>query len=58
MPVYNEQHYLEAVLDRVISQPLPAGLERELILVNDASRMALGKLCSLCLQDLQNQDFF
>jgi len=38
VPVYNEEPYLEAVLERVVSQPLPAELERELILVNDGSR--------------------
>ena len=38
VPVYNEEIYLEEVLCRVINQPLPGGLDRELILVNDASR--------------------
>lgn len=37
VPVYNEEVYLEEVLRKVIEQPLPDGLERELILVNDAS---------------------
>jgi glycosyltransferase involved in cell wall biosynthesis len=38
VPVYNEERYLEAVIGKVISQPLPCGLERELIIINDASR--------------------
>jgi len=38
VPVYNEERYLEAVIDKVIAQPLPCGLERELIMINDASR--------------------
>ncbi|PKN89101.1 MAG: glycosyl transferase [Deltaproteobacteria bacterium HGW-Deltaproteobacteria-1] len=38
VPVYNEENYLEEVLRRVIEQPLPCGLDRELILVNDASQ--------------------
>ena len=38
VPVYNEEKYLEEVLRRVINQPLPGGLDRELILVNDASQ--------------------
>lgn len=38
VPVYNEEHYLEEVLNKVISQPLPLGLEREIILINDASK--------------------
>lgn len=37
IPVYNEEEYLEEILEKVIHQPLPDGLERELILVNDAS---------------------
>ena len=38
VPVYNENRYLETVISKVIAQPLPSGLERELILVNDASQ--------------------
>ena len=38
VPVYNEDRYLESVISKVIAQPLPDGLERELILINDASR--------------------
>jgi len=38
VPVYNEELYLEEILRKVIQQPLPAGLTRELILVNDASQ--------------------
>ena len=38
VPVYNEEKYLEEVLRKVIEQPLPSGLDRELILVNDASQ--------------------
>ena len=37
VPVYNESLYLEEVLRKVIQQPLPGGLEREVIVVNDAS---------------------
>jgi glycosyltransferase involved in cell wall biosynthesis len=40
VPVYNEDRYLEAVISKVIVQPLPDGLERELVLVNDASQDA------------------
>ena len=38
VPVHNEEIYLEAVLRKVIQQPLPGGLGRELILVNDPSK--------------------
>ena len=40
VPVYNEDRYLDAVISKVIAQPLPGNLERELILVNDASQDA------------------
>ena len=38
VPVYNEERYLEAVIGKVIAQPIPCDLERELILVNDGSQ--------------------
>lgn len=38
VPVYNEDKYLETVVSKVITQPLPGGLEREMILVNDGSQ--------------------
>jgi len=38
IPVYNEERYLAAVVKKVVNQPLPGGLVRELIMVNDASR--------------------
>ncbi len=37
VPVYNEDRSLEAVIRKVIAQPLPGKLEKELILVNDGS---------------------
>lgn len=37
IPVYNEQAYLALVIDRVLSAPLPEGIERELVLVDDCS---------------------
>ncbi len=38
IPVYNEERYLAAVLKRVVDQPIPGGLSREIIMVNDASK--------------------
>jgi glycosyltransferase involved in cell wall biosynthesis len=38
MPVYNEERFLAAVVKRVVDQPLPGGLTREIIMVNDASK--------------------
>ncbi|MBQ9874582.1 MAG: glycosyltransferase [Thermoguttaceae bacterium] len=37
IPVYNEQAYLALVIDRVMAAPLPEGVERELVLVDDCS---------------------
>jgi len=47
MPVYNEDKYLQDVVARVIAQPLPAGLARELILVNDGSSDASWKVMQM-----------
>ena len=38
IPVYNERDYFRTVLDRVESAPLPEGLEREVVIVDDCSR--------------------
>jgi glycosyltransferase involved in cell wall biosynthesis len=37
IPVYNEQYTIEQVIDEVRTSPLPAGVEREIVVVNDAS---------------------
>ncbi len=37
VPVYNEEEYVATILDRVIAAPLPAGLAREIIVVDDGS---------------------
>ena len=37
IPVYNERAYLHRCIARVMAAPLPRGLERELIMVDDAS---------------------
>ena len=37
IPVYNEEHFLPTVVAAMVNQPLPGGLEREIIMVNDAS---------------------
>jgi len=38
IPVYNEERYLAAVVKKVVEQPLPSGITKEIILVNDASK--------------------
>jgi dolichol-phosphate mannosyltransferase len=42
IPVYNEKPTLIAVLDRVISAPLPDGCTREVIVINDGSTDGTG----------------
>ncbi len=37
MPVYNESRYIADLIDRVRAAPLPSGLAREIIVVNDGS---------------------
>lgn len=37
VPVYNERAYLRRCIENILSAPLPGGLKREIILVNDAS---------------------
>ena len=37
IPVYNERHTVDVLLSRVLAAPLPEGMERELVVVNDAS---------------------
>jgi glycosyltransferase involved in cell wall biosynthesis len=51
VPVYNEEIYLETVISKVIAQPLPGVLERELILINDASQDATWDI----MQSLQSK---
>jgi glycosyltransferase involved in cell wall biosynthesis len=38
MPVYNEKDTLFEIIRRVLDAPLPAGIERELVLIDDCSR--------------------
>lgn len=37
MPVYNERAFLRTCVERVLNAPLPEGLRRELVMVDDAS---------------------
>jgi glycosyltransferase involved in cell wall biosynthesis len=37
IPVFNEEHTVAAVIDKVLNVKLPKGIEKELIIVNDAS---------------------
>ena len=37
VPLYNEAEFIQTVLERITRAPLPGGLEREIIVVDDAS---------------------
>src|SRR5262249_34974188 len=37
IPLYNEEEFLSALLDRVLAAPLPDGIDREVIIVDDCS---------------------
>ena len=37
IPAYNERYTIETVVERVLAAPLPGGLDRELIIVDDGS---------------------
>lgn len=37
IPAYNEEEFLPTLLERVLTAPLPAGLDREIIVVDDGS---------------------
>ena len=37
IPLYNEEEFIEEVISRVMAAALPAGLERELVIVDDGS---------------------
>jgi len=38
IPLYNEEEYVAALLERVIAAPLPEGVDREIIVVDDGSK--------------------
>ena len=38
MPVYNEEEFVGAILDRVLRAPIPGNLDREIVVVDDASK--------------------
>ncbi len=37
IPVYNEQYFVEQIIDKVLKAPLPPGIDRELVIVDDCS---------------------
>ncbi len=47
VPVYNEEEFLGELLERVLAAPLPAGLEREVIVVDDGSDDGSAEIAAL-----------
>ena len=45
IPVYNEEEFISAVLDRALTAPLPEGMSRELVLVDDGSTDGSLEIC-------------
>lgn len=44
VPVYNEEMHIERVLEQIVAAPLPKGVEREIIVVNDGSTDRTGEI--------------
>jgi len=44
IPAYNERRTLEALVEEVLRAPLPEGMERELVIVNDCSTDGTGAI--------------
>ncbi len=38
VPLYNEEEFVAPLIERVLEAPLPEGMEREIIVVDDGSR--------------------
>jgi glycosyltransferase involved in cell wall biosynthesis len=47
VPLYNEEEFIETLLDRVLAAPLPEGMEREVIVVDDGSTDGSGEIAEL-----------
>lgn len=44
IPAFNEEHYIEQVLEEVLNAPLPEGMELEVVVVDDASTDRTGQV--------------
>lgn len=53
IPAYNEERTITAILDKVIAAPLPAGIEKEIVIVNDASTDKTAEVVEKYLQSSQ-----
>lgn len=50
IPAYNEEEFLPVVVERALAAPLPPGLERELIIVDDGSTDSTGGIALAAAQ--------
>lgn len=50
IPAYNEERTIVAILNKVIAAPLPAGIEKEIVIVNDASTDNTAKVVEQYIQ--------
>jgi glycosyltransferase involved in cell wall biosynthesis len=50
IPAYNEEEFLPVVVERALAAPLPGGLERELVIVDDGSSDATGEIALAAMQ--------
>jgi len=51
VPIHNECHYIRAVLDRIRDAQLPAGLQKQIILVDDGSTDGTSRIVDELTQD-------
>jgi 2-polyprenyl-3-methyl-5-hydroxy-6-metoxy-1,4-benzoquinol methylase len=54
IPLYNEEEFIIEILSRVIAAPLPAGLDRELVIVDDCSTDDSGELVEAFIREHQD----
>src|SRR5437588_300342 len=57
IPVYNEESTIQELIGLVVNAPLPAGVSREIICVNDCSKDATGKKLDELPDQFPGQEF-
>jgi len=51
MPAYNEENTILAILERVVAAPLPGGVSREIIIIDDCSKDKTAELVKKFIAD-------